>query len=398
MSEEKLHSSDSLTKEEELAVVCGLLRVALGTDAPGRHSWREPAGRIEPARLESLVRRHRIGAFLARRLPQEIIATLPEGSAVMLSVVAAEAVHGTLARAGEMVRLTKAYTAAGVPVLGFKGAVLAQQIYGDLMQRHSGDIDLLFHPEHMETADRILRSCGYRRTRPDFDLTPRQHSEYLKLKPEFEYWSAATRIRVELHWRLEGLDEAEAWNDPVTCRLGGSEIGTLSRTLDMRYLCEHGARHGWFRLFWLVDVALLLKAPRTDWTAVIVAARCAGSERALAQAVLLADELLGVPVVPGWIPEERGERKIIAALRIEARRQMCALEDAPGGTREWFRQLHYRTTLQRTIRRKWDVLKPHVCSPTSWSMVRLPDQWFWLYGPLTPFLWLGRRLFPGKNH
>ena len=391
-------SGPSLKPEEELAVACGLLRAALGTDAAERQNWRELAGRIGLGRLEALVRRHRIGSFLARRLPKEVVAMLPAGSAGMLSVVGAETARGALARAGEVVRLTRACAEAGLPVLSMKGVVLAQQLYGDLMQRHAGDIDLLFHPSQVEAADGVLRTCGYRRTRPDFELTARQHHEYLTLKPEFEYWSAAACIRVELHWRLEGLDEAEIWRKPERCRLGGCEIGTLPWALNVRYLCEHGARHGWFRLFWLVDVALLLRENRTDWTEVMAAARRAGTERALAQAAVLAEELLGATARPEWVSREPAECRRIARLVAEARRHMQIPESGTaGGVREWARQLRYRAALQRTGFRKWAMVRPHVYSPLGWSMVRLPDRWFWLYGPLTPFLWLGRRLLPKKK-
>lgn len=284
-------------------------------------------------------------------------------------------------------RLMQALAAAEVPAFTVKGVALAQQLHGNLAGRFAGDVDIAISPEHVERADAVLHSLGLHRTRPGHALTRRQTRAFVKLKPEFEYVrtdAPAGALRVEMLWRLEGI----ASPGPLaTVQLAGREIRTLALEDHALFLLQHGARHGWFRLFWLVDIAVLLERPEIDWTKLRSRAQAAGSEAALRQGVALASTLLGAPIPPAlaqFAPDP--------ALLAEAQRQITRTPRPNETALEWARQLRYRVRLARGPAAKWRVVAPHVFSPTSWQMWRLPDRWFWLYYPATPFLWLWRYL------
>ena len=197
--------------------------------------------------------------------------------------------------------------------------------------------------------------------------------------------------RVELLWRLEGLGDTPAlWELAGTVQFGGQPMRTLPHELNVLYLFLHGARHGWFRLFWLVDVALLLRDPRNDWPALLARARRERLERPLLQGAALAEELLGVPCPPALRPQAK-EAAQIEALVAEARRQIARPVAADEGVIEWARQLAYRVRLQATARGKFATMAPHLFSPESWRAWPLPDRWFFLYYFATPFLWVWRR-------
>jgi hypothetical protein len=87
-----------------------------------------------------------------------------------------------------------------------------------------------------------------------------------------------------------------------------------------------------------------------------------------------------------------GERSLVASLTAETRRQIARVPLKNEGTVEWFRQAAYRMRLQRKFAGKLAVMAPHLFSPESWRMLRLPDRWFFLYYPAAPFLWLWRRM------
>lgn len=371
----------------ELGYLLALLRVALGS---GEASPRPPQG-MEWDKLLREIERHRVGGLLQRRAKDAPATDWPPDAAARLSVLAQATARRAFQLAGEHLRLARALEREGIPALGVKGLPLAQRLYGEQGIRHAGDIDLLVRLRDVEKADRILQAEGLRRTNPSFALTPRQQRCFTETKPEFEYVRPAAAIRVELLWRLEGLPLDEAFWAPA---LPGAGLNPLARTLpadlDALYVLQHGARHGWFRLFWLLDAALLLRSPTLDGAALIDTARRLDVALPVLQAAELVRQLLRVPIPAPLVPRPE-ERARVEALVAEAWRQIARepLEHETVG--EWARQLRYRIRLQQTWRRRWAMLTPHLYSPESWRALPLPDRWFFLYPLVTPWLWLRRR-------
>lgn len=349
-----------------------------------------PAG-LNWERLLLLAERHRVGALLHRRAPAAIATYCPPRVAARFATLAQITAQRTLQLAAEYLRLTRLLTREGIATLGVKGLPLAQRLYGEQGIRHAGDIDLFIRLRDVTRADQALRADGLHRSNPAFALTPRQQRCFVRNKPEFEYIRRGSSIRIELLWRLEGLPIEDSLWEAATPE---AETNPLTRTLppelDTLYVLHHGARHGWFRLFWLLDAALLLRAPDFNWQGFISTARRLDLALPVLQAVALAHELLHVPPPPFLLPEPR-ERARVRALVAEAGRQIAREPLAQEGVREWSRQLRYRVSLQQTVRRRWAVLAPHVHSPESWRALPLPDRWFFLYPLLTPWLWLRRR-------
>lgn len=372
----------------EFRLLLTLLRSALSPET-------KPAletGPIDGKKFIATVERHRVGAFLVHRAPKQLAALCPESVVRRLQIAANNATRRALTQAAEQIRLLRCLKGAGIETLSVKGLVLGQQLFGTIGVRHVGDIDLMVRPSDALRADAVLQEAGLRRTRPDFALTPRQAREFLRVKPEFEYRRDTSAHRIELLWRLEGLPGTESpWSNSVSCVVGGHPLRTIAPDLNAIYLCQHGARHGWFRLFWLVDAAVLLRDPNLDWDSVMTRARQLDLERALLQTASLSEELLDVPC-PSALQPATDERANTFALCAEARRQITRDAAQHEDVGEWARQLSYRARLQKTARAKFFVLAPHLFSPESWRILPLPDRWFFLYYFATPFLWLWRRM------
>jgi hypothetical protein len=381
----------------ELLALLAHLRAALGNEAgTGSLALGKAAGRVEgapnwPAWL-ALVERHRVGAFLAQRTPPALRAAWPDPVRLRLEEISVATTRRALAAAADQRCLVRLLDSQGIPVLAVKGSALAEQLYGGLGRRHVGDIDLLVRRGDVVRADGAIQVAGWRRTRPDFRLTPLQTRRYLQIKPEFEYLRGQPSQRLELLWRLEGLPDSPAiWSNAVTGTLGGDPLRTLDPSTNTLYLSQHRARHAWYRLFWLVDIALLLEDPGLDWEATASVARDTGVERPLLQAGALAHDLLGAALPPALIPRP-SERAAVASLVREAARQIARKPSRDEYSADWFRQTRHRTRLARGPRAKFSVLAPHLLSPEGWRMWPLPDRWFFLYYIATPFLWLLRKL------
>lgn len=371
----------------ELRLLLALLRAALGTDNPPSAA---PAGIAWPAFL-ALVERHRVGPMLYRHAAGAVSAVCPAEVVQQIQAIAGANGRRALVCAAEQIALVRALNAAGIDVLALKGLVLSQQLHGNLHTRNVGDIDLLIRPTDAVRADALMQAGGWRRTDPEFPLTPLQTRKFLQLKPEFEYVRGNPPLRVELRWRMEGATDFDPiFARAISCPLGGQAMRTLPADLNVIYLLQHGARHGWFRMFWLVDIAFALRSPTFDASVTMETARQLDAERAVWQGMALLEELLGV-VCPEPLRTPANESHRVAGLAADARWTATADQCELDSFRGWVRQLLYRVRLQKRLRGKLAVLTPHLFSPLNWGMWPLSDRWFFLYYFATPFLWLRRR-------
>lgn len=370
--------------------VLALLRVALGTEPPGSQWPIE----LDPATFRASVGRHRVGAFLHERLGRFAPSLIPTASYDCLREAARITGTHALLRSAELINVATLFHTAGIPFMSVKGPLLAQALYGNVGGRHAGDIDLLVPSSELAKADAILRNTGWRRTEPDFDLTPRQWREYQRLVHEFEYVNDRTQMRLEIAWRLEGMGEQsidELLVMAKTERFGGVPIARLPSEVEFVYLFSHGARHAWFRLFWLVDIALLFLRREMDWPALMSVARERRVELSVWQGAVLAETVFHIPIpAAARVPAgqtARGNQLAATALGL-----MVAHVAQRPSTVDLFRQAGYLWQLRPGWKSKVAIVRPRLNSPDGWKMLRLPDQWFVLYYFVAPWLWLRRRM------
>ncbi|MFA6545962.1 MAG: nucleotidyltransferase family protein, partial [Limisphaerales bacterium] len=245
---------------------------------------------------------------------------------------------------------------------------------------------------HARRADALLRSAGYRRSQPDFELTPLQLRKYFTVRHEFEYFRADGSLRLEIMWRLvnhERFHRSTLGEPPDHVALAGRSMAVLPADTAALHLLLHGADHGWFRLFWLLDIALLMQGERLDWKRLLERAGTVQLDRVFWQSLLLARELLGV-ALPAGLPSPPCE-PVIRRLVEDAFRHMELTPDEikTGAAHLWMTFYHWR--LQPSWRVRLRALRPRFVNPADWKTLRLPDRWFALYYVLWPLLWACRR-------
>ena len=281
----------------EAAQILRLLRVALGSARAGdAQDW---AG-VDPDVFADTVRRHKVAPFLAHALPSNELEGLPPTVRDHLLRTGAATMRSARTHASLLVELVRRLDAGGVRVLSVKGPLLARELFGSVAARSAGDLDLVVPEAQAPAADALLRSAGCVRVYPARELSPKQARAFTRLRHEFSYEHRDSGIKVELMWRLSEPDlTAELLGRPHRTEVWSSqEVGRLSADSEALYLLLHGGRHRWFRLFWLVDVAQLLRCGGVDWRSVRATAE---RYRLLPEAlhgVWLAGELLGAPVPP----------------------------------------------------------------------------------------------------
>lgn len=301
-----------------------------------------------------------------------------------------------LRRMREMAEVHGALERAGVESIALKGVLAGMEIHGDLSRRHAGDLDILVRPESFRQADAVLTGLGFAARTLDFPIGDSLLPWALRQACDKEYENKETGTAAELHWRLVRnagllpLPVEELFRRAKTVPVAGQPVRALDQDSQLLFLVVHGAKHGWFRLFWLLDVAKLL--PVWQPTAVRDLFRRNGLERVLNQSVLLVKELFG-PVLPEELVAPAEKDAAAAWLAEQALEQIVAPPWDPkraGFGERWARH-RYALTLRPGFAYVWAHFCQSSLSEHDWQETPLPRGWEWLYYPLRPVFWLRRR-------
>ena len=187
---------------------------------------------------------------------------------------------------------------SNIPVLLIKGLALAGPVYGDMALRRSGDLDLMVNPQDVRKAMNLICNLEYCSTQPlnegDLSVLFATDNE-MKLQVGGEL--------VELQWRLAPIHTLypatweELFKEAECFDLAGHQVPTLGAMEVLPYLCFHGTKHFWYRLFWLMDVAACFASNKMgSWNEICSRSEVRGQKRSLLLGLALSRHLLGTPL------------------------------------------------------------------------------------------------------
>lgn len=337
--------------------------------------------------LITVAREHGVLPMLFLRLA-ELGPGVPLATLEVLRAEYQRGVVHNLKNAAELISLFQAFEHHGIPAMPYKGAVLGVSLYGDLMARPAGDLDLLIHQRDLSRATAILLERGCKLKTPvRTDGTPVYSDVY-----EYSFERPADGMTIELRWRLSeprfrcdlGLDWV--WPGRRMAMLAGAEVPNLSPEITLLMLCMHGSKHAWPRLIWICDVTRLLAAyPSLDWTLVNQEARRLGLRRMLALGVLLAHRVAGAQV-PAAVLQPFASDATAGRL---ARHIEETLFDAPGSLPRGrvpyaFQLLEFRDRVRWLL--SVDFLRPKASDRAAIRLPRSLDALYYVVRPLR-ILW-----------
>lgn len=339
-----------------------------------------------------LARHHRVFPTISQRLqslkPREV-------PAFVTSLFQRDYYRNTLtmlALSGEMEQLANRFSSHGIQALFLKGPVIAADLYGDVSLRTSCDLDLLVRLEQLEDVEKLLQSNGY--DKDDYiesilnDWTWRHH--------HVVYNHPAKEIKVEVHWRLNPFPAREPKFEELWSRRRQSElinrpIYYLGREDLFLFLVSHGARHGWSRLRWLLDIKQLSKQ-KLDWDLLPALLRRHQFLAVGGQALCLASRLLGASLREEMKPLLSRKAEWMAEDALFYIRRLVNLHTPPVPREvERYHQKYLFALLpiRQKIRFAASTLFPY---PEDARTFPLPPKFHFLYFILRPFLMLWRRM------
>jgi hypothetical protein len=314
------------------------------------------------------------------------------GSAVpakVLTAFRAEAL-ATAARnlclAVKLVEITGRAETAGIALVPYKGAVLAEMAYGNLGLRDFVDLDFILPHRDVRAAWDLLEALGYRPVKPAL-AAPNAPvpGEYVFLSPENVQIEVHTELTLRHFPRPPDLEPLLADREDVT--LTGRRVLTFSREDTLTLLAVHGAKDFWAQLLWICDIARLVQAPDFDWGRALSRADQMGCRRMTNVALLLAQETLGIATpenVLRSVEADEGARALAGWLATRL------FDSGPLGRRE---QLRYR---MRLVEGFWPGVRYAARLATTpaaddWNTVHLPAALGFAYTLLRPLRLLRRR-------
>ncbi|QWU17056.1 Uncharacterised nucleotidyltransferase [Paenibacillus sophorae] len=373
-----------------------LLLTLLAADSMDGTAEREPEmfADIDWKLVVRLAMHHRVYPFLYPKISRIREGMVPSGVRDCLQNEYRRNTIQMLQLSGEMGNLSEELARLNIRSLFLKGPVLAQDLYGDISLRTSRDLDFIVPIGELAQAEALLIRLGYVKEE-EFetilgDWKWRQHHT--------TFHHPVNNIKVEVHWRLNPAPSKEPdfdqlWERRRISNHFGRSVHYLGREDLFLFLAAHGARHGWSRLRWLLDIKqLLLQQPDPGALTRLLDRYDHGD--AGGQALTLAAGLLNAPVDPGLYGlTDRPKARRLARLAMFYVERMVNLHN-PSLPPEVER--HYRyyqpTILSRGQQLVYVLgfLYPYAADAKT---LPLPKQLHFLYFPLRPFLWAWRKAF-----
>ena len=283
----------------------------------------------------------------------------------------------------ELLKLSRLFETHQIPMLSFKGPILAQIAYGNLALRQFLDIDILVPEADVVRANQLLVDRGYQ---SQFALTESQQIVYAELRNEQWFWHEEKQVCVDLHWSILPKhfsftpDPHLLWLKTERVEFGSQSIDTLTPEHLLLFLCAHGAKHNWWRLYWICDIAELLRThPDLDWASIHSLAGRFGTKRMLFLGLYLAHQLLGA-VLPLSVLTEIESDPTLPILSIQIQERLFQIQASSDDSWTWRDYAIYRRTITSLKDRIWywvDTILPP--TPLEWQIVALPRPLFPLY-------------------
>lgn len=198
----------------------------------------------------------------------------------------------------EMEKVGKLFADNKIPLLFLKGPVIAADLFGDISLRTSRDLDVLIPIKNLEYAEKLLLNFGYEREGEVGVLNEWKWRDY-----HVSYYHPQRDIHIEVHWRLQRRPSKEPnffdlWERKRLSLATSYPVYFLGKEDLFLYLVSHGARHGWFRLRWLLDIdKILRKGINIEKNNLLM--KDYQNHHIVGQATILSSQLLNTPINNG---------------------------------------------------------------------------------------------------
>ena len=195
----------------------------------------------------------------------------------------------------ELIKVMQLLEDNGIEALAFKGPVLSQMAYGDVVSRQYVDLDIFVDASNIYKLKDLLEDTNiYKRY---LEITPSQEKKWFKFAHDLGMKNTQNEVHIEFHWtmlsgdhpvRLETIDFLKSI---AHMRLNNSSIKTISNDELLIYLCVHGSKHLFERIEWIVDIDKFIRTQNINWEKIYKFIQEDNSARFILLGLYLSNEL-----------------------------------------------------------------------------------------------------------
>lgn len=384
----KIAGIDHFSKELELM----LFFISRDFERKNQFEYERLISNVEWDHFIQLVLHHRVFPIIYKRVSKATNCLVPPHVMEKLKKYYQNNILKMLMLSGESESISEKLGKKNIRSLFLKGPTLAEDLYGDISFRTSSDIDILIPIEDLELTEMTLLNLGY--SKDDYILSIL--NDWKWRHHHITFFHPDKKIKVEIHWRLNpgpsrNPSFEELWKRKKTSSISNNPVNVLGYEDLFIFLTSHGARHGWSRLRWLLDIDMLIQRD-LDWGKVIKQLSNLQITPLGGQALILANELLG-SYIPTKIKKLTETRKstLLANDAIFYIKQMINLHDdhLPAQISTYHqRHLFVQMSIMQKILFVMSFFYPYAEDAQT---LPLPKSIHFLYFPLRPILWVWRK-------
>lgn len=231
-------------------------------------------------------------------VPEEVLSYLRKQSFVI-------AVNNSF-HASELLKIINLFNRYQIPVIPFKGPLLAQLAYGDLNFRQFCDLDIWVKKQDYDKAITLLLDLGY--LSPYLRQTWKRsiflhgivsfHHAFMAHELPLGRKKSGTKLFIDLHKKISkycNLPFDELFQNLRSLTIQESQIWTFPVEESLIVMCIHGSQDGWNKLQNICDIAYLIhKNSVLDWNTLVYQSKKAYCFRRLLLGLALAQIYFGI--------------------------------------------------------------------------------------------------------
>lgn len=343
-----------------------------------------------------LTMHHRVFPLLNSKLKKMNNSLIPPYVVQTISQTYMMNTYQMLGFSGEMEQVGELFDKNNIRLLFLKGPILGEDLFGDVSLRTSGDLDFLISINDLDKAEELLLKHGYEKD----DYIKKVLNDWKWRHHHVTYFHPQKKIKLEIHWRLNpgpGKEPCfnDMWDRKRKSSLTSYPVYYLGREDLFLFLVSHGARHGWSRLRWLLDINQISRQG-TNWRELKNLLKKYHYLHVGGQSLFLASQLLGTPITKEMKKIINGNHpKRLAQDAIFYLEKMVNLHNEPVPVDIARYHKRHLFCLMSKWQRLFFIMSFLYPYPEDAQTLPLPSYLHFLYFLLRPFLWAWRKT---KNH